>query len=170
MSNNEFLKKIKEIRKKTPEFIRRLPGIGKTEGLRFIADNFEAEGFEKKPGVYEKWPAKKTENARKKTLMGEKRGGSLKRGWGKDTRANTSQVEFTNSLPYAGIHNEGGKIAAHDIFPSEKKALSTPYGVFRKVKHPGSDIPQRQMIGDSEALTKRIEEKIDKEMEKLLTK
>jgi phage gpG-like protein len=44
---------------------------------------------------------------------------------------------------YGAIHQLGGKTPAHIIRPKTKKALKTPYGVFKKVKHPGSNIPAR---------------------------
>jgi phage gpG-like protein len=44
---------------------------------------------------------------------------------------------------YAAIHQLGGKTPAHVIRPKTKKALKTPFGVFKKVSHPGSNIPAR---------------------------
>lgn len=43
--NNAFFNKLAEIRQRLPDAIKRLPGIAKVEGLRFIADNFDKEGF-----------------------------------------------------------------------------------------------------------------------------
>jgi phage gpG-like protein len=138
--NNAFFNKINEIRQRLPAAVKRLPGIAKVEGLRFIADNFAKEGFETKPGQYEAWKKKKAKGASKKTLMGEKRGGSLKRSWKQETTATGTQVEFTSSLPYADVHNDG----------------------LQAGRPPGFTMPERKMIGDSEALNKRIEGKFDK--------
>ena len=167
---SEFERKIREITRRVPELAKRLPGIGKVEGLQFIADNFSNEGFEEKKGQYKKWDKKKTEGARKKTLMGEKRGGSLKQSWKQGAKATGKTAEFASSLPYAQIHNEGGRLPAHDIFPKEKKALKTPYGVFKKVRFPGADMPERRMIGDSLALADRIDDKFKREADKLFNK
>lgn len=54
----------------------------------------------------------------------------------------------TNKV-YAAIHQLGGRTAAHDILPVRKKALKTPFGIFKKVKHPGSVIPARPYLGIS---------------------
>lgn len=134
--NEAFNQKISEIRTKLPQVFRRIPGIAKIEGLKFIADNFKHQGFEEKPGQYKKWPRKK--KGTKPTLIGEKRGGGMRRGW--QVTANNAQAVFTNQKPYAGVHNEG----------------------LTAGRPPGFDMPQRQMIGDSEALDKMIENKLDK--------
>jgi len=54
------------------------------------------------------------------------------------------------NIPYAAIHQLGGKTAAHVILPRNKKALKTPYGIFKKVNHPGSVIPARPYLGVSD--------------------
>lgn len=138
--SNAFFNKLDEIRRRIPDAVKRLPGIAKVEGLRFIADNFAREGFEKKTGSYTAWKKKETKGARKKTLMGEKRGGSLKRGWQQETTATGTKVEFTSSLPYTAVHNEG----------------------LQAGRPPGFTMPERKMIGESEALSNRIEKKFDK--------
>jgi phage gpG-like protein len=143
--NSDFINKLNEIRQRIPAAIKRLPGIAKVEGLRFIADNFAKEGFEEKTGSYTAWKKKKAKGARKNTLMGEKRGGSLKRSWKQETTASDTQVEFTSSLPYAEVHNEG----------------------LTAGRPPGFTMPERKMIGDSEALTKRIEAKLDRMVEQI---
>ena len=138
--NNDFLNKLNELRQKVPEIIKRLPGIAKVEGLRFIADNFEHEGFETKPGSFKAWLKKKTKGAAKKTLMGEKRGGSLKRSWQQDSSVGATYTEFQSQLPYAGVHNDG----------------------LQAGRPPGFTMPERKMIGDSDALFGRIENKVDR--------
>lgn len=143
MSNNAFFNKISEIKRRLPDAVKRLPGIAKVEGLRFISDNFAKEGFETKTGQYKTWKKKLAKGARKKTLVGEKRGGSLKRSWQQSTTAKETQVEFTSQLPYAGVHNEG----------------------LQAGRPPGFTMPERRMIGPSDALDSRIEKKFDKMVE-----
>jgi phage gpG-like protein len=135
-----FQLKLREIQTRIPKVVRRLPGVVKVEGLRFIADNFKNQGFETKKGQYKKWKKKDKKGSRKNTLVGEKRGGSLKRSWKKESTASGTQVEFTSSLPYAEVHNEG----------------------LQAGRPPGFTMEQRQMIGDSEALNDRIENKLDR--------
>lgn len=130
-----FQDKLRKIQVRLPQAIKRLPGIVKTEGLRFIADNFKHQGFEVKKGQYKKWKKKKEGN--KPTLIGEKRGGGMRRSWkGSSTQA---QAEFSSAKPYTEVHNDG----------------------LMAGKPPGFKMPQRQMIGDSEALHGRVENKLD---------
>ncbi len=50
------------------------------------------------------------------------------------------------NVAYAAIHQLGGHTGPHIIRPRKKKALRTPYGIFRKVNHPGSLIPARPFL------------------------
>jgi phage gpG-like protein len=143
MANNAFIKKMQDIKAKIPQLHKRLPGIAKVEGLRFIADNFKHEGFEEKTGSYKSW--KKNKDKNKKTLIGEKRGSSLKRSWQQESSATGTTAEFKSSLIYAEVHNEGLKAG----------------------RPPGFTMPQRQMIGNSSALNDRIEKKFDSEIDKI---
>jgi len=63
----------------------------------------------------------------------------------------SNAVRIGTDKEYAAIHQFGGRTAAHVILPRNKKALKTPYGLFRKVRHPGSVIPARPFLGVSEA-------------------
>ena len=51
----------------------------------------------------------------------------------------------TNKV-YAAIHQFGGKTRPSVIRPVRAKALKTPFGFFKKVVHPGSDIPARPFL------------------------
>ena len=143
---NDFLQKMAEIKAKIPDMVKRLPGIAKVEGLRFIADNFAKQGFETKTGSYDTWKKKKNQQG-KKTLIGNKRGGSLKRSWQQESKATGETVEFTSSLPYAEVHNEG----------------------LMAGRPPGFTMPRREMIGPSAALDARIEKKFDEMAKKVFT-
>lgn len=147
--NSDFLNKLSEISKKVPELIKRLPGIAKVEGLNFIHDNFDKEGFEDKPGSIKKWEKRKKETGKgKKKRPGRQiliDSGKLRRSWDSETKTTETTTEFTSSLPYAEPHNDGG----------------------RSGRPPGFEMPERKMIGDSEALTKRIETKFDRMVEQI---
>lgn len=132
----DFQRKLSEIQRKLPAAIKRLPGIAKIEGLRFIAENFKRQGFEEKPGKVKKW--KKKKNGHKPTLIGEKRGGAMRRGW--QGKSNDTHAELSNQLPYTEVHNDG----------------------LMAGRPPGFKMPQREMIGPSEALDKNIEDKFDR--------
>jgi phage gpG-like protein len=57
---------------------------------------------------------------------------------------------YTDGVPYAAIHEYGGKTAAHDIYPRNARALHFWVGgkeVFAShVHHPGSVIPERSYM------------------------
>lgn len=50
------------------------------------------------------------------------------------------------NVPYAAIHQFGGKTKPHVIRPKNGKALAFNGLVFKKVNHPGSDIPARPYL------------------------
>ena len=163
--NGKFNRDVQRIVRQAQQLIsNRLPGIIKVEGLDFIHDNFDAQGFNTGSGS-QRWPARKPPKGmwrkRGKTvnkgssqqLRATKAGskfqrdanrallvkrGHLRRSWDTDTKATDAQVAFRNTLPYAEPHNEGVK-------PQ----------------------PERKQIGDSANLDKRIMGKIDREMQKL---
>jgi phage virion morphogenesis protein len=90
------------------------------------------------------WAAPKTPNPKRvRTLTVS---GHLRDSIRFQLRGNDTVVVGTNK-EYAAIHQLGGKTAAHLIMPRNKKALKTPYGIFKKISHPGSAIPARPYLG-----------------------
>lgn len=169
--SNEFKAKINQIRTFMPGLLKQVSGIVKVEGLAFIHDNFDAQGFINKGVV--KWQARKTPAQiwRKKDVSGKRssklratkagasylkdtqsprailvKRGHLRRSWDRSSKAYNMRVEFVSPLPYAQVHNEGGKAG----------------------RGKGFTMPQRQMIGPSTELDRRIKAKLDKEMNNLL--
>lgn len=144
----EFTSFITKVQRKLDQNIKKLPGIIKVEGLQFIGDNFQKQGFETKKGTYTKWPEKKTINrsspGNQATLVST---GRLRRSWQSESTADAHKVVFRSSTPYAAVHNEG----------------------LRAGKPPGFTMPQRQMIGESPALNSRVESKVDMVMKKIFT-
>ncbi len=67
-----------------------------------------------------------------------------------DYHATSSKVMVGSNLPYARIHQKGGKTSPHVIRPKRKKALAFGGVVRKKVNHPGSDIPARPYLGISD--------------------
>jgi phage gpG-like protein len=64
------------------------------------------------------------------------------------------------AIPYAAIQQFGGKTAPHEIVAKNAKALATNIGFFKRVQHPGSDIPARPyMVFQTEDLA-HLEEMI----------
>lgn len=59
---------------------------------------------------------------------------------------NSTAAVVTSDRQYAAIHQLGGRTRPHVITPRNGKALKTPYGFFKKVNHPGSNIPARPFL------------------------
>lgn len=82
------------------------------------------------------------------------RSGALARSIQQDVEASdftvAGRVYSDGSVPYAAIHEYGGQTRAHDILPTQAKALAFLIGgqqVFAKVvHHPGSTIPERSYL------------------------
>lgn len=142
--NNDFLNKLDDIRRRLPDVFKRLPGIAKVEGLNFIHDNFDKEGFEDKPGSLKKWDKRKQETGKGKKKRAGRQvlidKGKMRRSWDAESRATSTTSEFISSMPYTAVHNDG----------------------LQAGRPPGFTMPERKMIGDSEALNKRIEGKFDR--------
>lgn len=147
--NNDFKIKIEEITRQLPAVLRRIPGIVKIEGLQFIHDNFQKEGFQGGKGGLKKWPKRKETKYTKKKNKGRSLlidSGALRRSWDQETTEGPDRVSFTSSLPYAEPHNEGSRAG----------------------RGSGFNMPERRMIGESQALDGMVEAKLNKLMDNLL--
>jgi phage gpG-like protein len=58
-------------------------------------------------------------------------------------RASAAEVVIGSDRKYAAIHQLGGKTRPHIIRAKNAKALKTPFGPRKSVKHSGSNIPAR---------------------------
>ena len=141
--SQDFQKFLNQVGQKVNKLLKvDFPKIVKVEGLNFIHDNFDNEGFTESSGSVKKWKKRK----KRKGKQGRKdkgralmiKSGNLRRSWDNKTKASDNKVEFTSDKPYAERHNEGL-----------------------------DDMPQRQMIGDSRELDKRIQDKLKREMDKI---
>jgi phage gpG-like protein len=65
-------------------------------------------------------------------------------------------VIFGSNMVYARIHQEGGKTKAHEIAPSQAKALYFNGRFAARVNHPGSLIPARPYMGVPQDFDRRI--------------
>ena len=72
-----------------------------------------------------------------------------------------NSVRIGTNRVYAAIHQLGGKTAPRVIRPVRKRALKTPFGLFAKINHPGSNIPARPYLGLSQANSDSIIRMID---------
>jgi len=138
--------------------------IGKM-GVDHFRENFNEQGFVNN-GV-QPWPERKT-NTGRRILTGETR--ELENSL--EYQTSGGKVLFGSDVPYAQIHNRGGKTKAHEIRARRGRALKfgTSKGDLfrRKVNHPGSNIPQRQFIGHSQELIDKLDERIERDITQIL--
>lgn len=115
-----------------------------------LTEEFD-KNFERKAFFTDKWKRRANPNAKGTLLMVS---GTLRRSIKSEVRGNG--VRFSSAVPYASIHNEGGKgtksVKAHTRRSKKGKTYSVKAHTRR------FDMPQRQFIGDG----KRTREIINK--------
>lgn len=138
--------------------------VGKM-GADHFRENFDQQGFVNN-GV-QPWPERKTDTGRR-ILTGETR--ELENSI--EYQASSGRVSWGSEVPYASIHNRGGKTKAHEIRARRGKALKFAGrggDVYRrKVNHPGSNIPKRQFIGHSQELIDKIDQRLERDITSIL--
>ncbi len=138
--------------------------VGKM-GVDHFKENFDKEGFVNN-GLHP-WPARRVETGRK-ILTGE----SKELQDSIDYQADLGKTNWGTDVKYGSIHNRGGRTKAHIIKPRSGKALKfmTKGGslIRRRVKHPGSNIPKRQFIGHSKELIDKVDQRIERDITKIL--
>jgi phage gpG-like protein len=148
MPDQPFEKELKRIGDLIRDGLTKIPGAIKVVGIEFIHDNFAKQGFEKSPGAVDPWKKRKEvivkgKKGKKKSRSGRNiliNKGLLRRSWASDSSKSKDAVIFTSHLPYASVHNEGERAGR---------------GV-------GFTMPERKMIGDSEALNQRVKDEVDR--------
>jgi phage gpG-like protein len=146
--------------------VRQLQRIPRDIG-NIAADEFD-QNFERQAFFNDPWkPSKREDEGGGSTLQLT---GDLRKSV--DHEVNGQQIKFTSDRVDAQAHNEGAKTKAHVIRAKRGRALKFPGSgggdVYRrKVNHPGSDIPQRQFIGEHPMLDDEIEKYLNKKMDKL---
>lgn len=148
----DFINDVRVVESQLRALIPKVAGVVRVEGLKFIADNFSKQGFQKGNGSVSAWQKRKTPNKKKKQMQDQGRAilthkGHLRRRWDSDTHTANNLVVFQNNMPYAEVHNEGGKAG----------------------RGSGFQMPQRKMIGESPVLDQAIEKKVTNIMDKLFT-
>jgi phage virion morphogenesis protein len=140
-SVGEGLTALEKALSKAEPLMREIAGILADE----TEENFAAEGF--RPG---KWGDIKDGTKLARAKIG-KWPGKLLQVSGKlassiTTDYGTDFAVIGSNLPYAGILHLGGKTSAHEIRAKNKKALAFGGKFYKKVNHPGSDIPARPYL------------------------
>jgi phage gpG-like protein len=124
------------------------------EAVNFVMDNFKKQGFDTGMGII-KWPPRNPEAKRNdRPLLVDK--GHLHNGIRRTVRGNITYISVAPPADqYAAVHNDG--------FNGEVSVKSSKGKTF--TRH--MNIPQRQYIGDSQALNKRIYRVVDTGMQKV---
>lgn len=147
---------------------QRLPNLIAITAVNFFKRNFKVGGFQDTP--FKKWKEVKGNKSGRKPLV---QSGNLRRGIKKiKVTQNKIIVGVAGNIPYAQIHNEGGKIPitpkmrrwAWYMFKKTNNELYKGIALTSK-KH--IEIPERKFIGDSVALDKALERLIIKQMKTL---
>lgn len=140
-------------------FKKSLPQAIGTEAVNFAKDNFRKQGFQD-VGI-KKWKKRKAGSRRNRGRAILVDTGTLKRSI-RITRITRSQVHIGSSVEYAQIHNEGGQVSGTANVRSHRRTTRTGARVrvrahTRKVNF---RMPQRQFIGPSQELDRRIQKYI----------
>ena len=168
------------IARKLQQLNDRLPILIGNEVVNFALDNFEKQGFDTGSGV-RKWDERGGRSnidprPGGKILVG-KQGGRLRRSI-RRTRTTKSSVDVGSDEPYAGIHNEGGRITV-TVTPRSRRFFWAMYYqtgevywkwmALTKKKMMTIKMPERRFLGNSKALERRIIKLIERELQKCFT-
>jgi phage gpG-like protein len=144
----------------TPQGARAIIG---REGLKHIRRHFtESKDPEGRRWKRLKYPRKRGSRAAAKPLENT---GHLRDSI--DFQPSGTGGKFRTDVPYARIHDEGGKTRAHEIRPRKKGGMLAfqwkgRLRFFKSVQHPGSVIDQRKFMGlgraEQEAIAGEIED------------
>lgn len=168
----------------SPDFLQKLNRLSKLYKKFPQLAGIEAENFSKERFVRKNWvdktaiPWKKNatppdwvpEKWRKKggSLMIGKGSGKLKRSVRRIAVTRNSVTIGTN-MPYAQIHNEGGAITQNlQIKAHSRKRKGRNEDVKAHSRKREIKIPQRQFIGESAVLLRRIERLVQREINEIL--
>jgi phage gpG-like protein len=138
--------------------------------VRFTKDRFRSQDWY--DNSREAWPARKRQRGSKKrsqTLLVDT--GRLKRSIRKIS-ADSKQVVIGTDVPYAQIHNDGGKIAKSVTVKSHSRRRRSRGGsttVKSHTRRMNLTIPKRQFIGDSNRLEMELFLHIDSKLQTALT-
>jgi len=80
-----------------------------------------------------------------------------------------NNVTIGTDVPYAQIHNEGGQISkVANIKAHSRKRNAREHRVKTHTRNVNINIPKRQFLGNSQAMTKKIENMITIKIQKIV--
>lgn len=169
-SENHNAKQFDLLKDKYEKFRSTIPDKIAIQAVNFFKRNFELQGFV--DNGLQKWKPVSNPKERGRKVLSKR--GTLKRAI-KKFRADRNKVVIgvPGDVKYAAIHNEGGSITITSkmrryfwaMFKQTKQEYWRNLALTKKDK---IIIPQRQFIGDSQALTKNVDRMIARELKEAL--
>lgn len=144
-----------EIVKEYQKFRRTLPRVIGQEAVKFAKDNFRRQGFQDNP--FQKWKKRKPGAERNKGRAILVDSGRLKRSV-RVTRIVGNLIYIGSNVPYAKIHNEGGRITGQARVRRHTRRTRTGARTTVRAHTRRMDVrmPQRKFIGASTELNRRV--------------
>lgn len=156
---------------------RRMPRIAGGLAVSHFKQGFKDQGFT--DNSLEKWkPRKAPEKGRRGRRSILIKTGALRRSV-RIVRIGHNRVQVGSDLPYARIHNEGGRITgsqqvdrhtrrAHTRRVRGRRQNVSEHQVRSHSRTVNTQIPKRQFIGGSSKLNRKIEHKLIQELRRIL--
>ena len=150
------------------KFKRKLPRIIGNEAVNFAKENFRKQGFD--DGSVKKWKARKPNAQRNQGRAILTDTGRLRRSI-RITKVAGNRIYIGSNVPYAQIHNEGGKIVKRVRVRrhSRRTRAQGRITVGAHRRRMNTKIPKREFIGPSKTLNRRIKKTIQKQLLKIFT-
>jgi phage gpG-like protein len=155
---------------------RDLPNYVGTEAVKFFKQGFIRQGYIDEGGL-KRWKARSTKAKRNKGRKILVDTGALKRSI-RITNKTANSVTVGTNLPYAQIHNEGGKINKSVQVKEHNRRIKKVFGKRLKelktiriksfVRRMNLTIPQRQFIGRSRFFERRIQMLLEHKLKQAL--
>jgi len=156
---------IKEMESKLRRVMPTLPILAGNEVVNFAKDRFRFSNW--RGNSIKPWKKRASKHKKDKGRAILVQSGRLKRSI-RVTQRSSTMVAVGSDVPYAKIHNEGGTIhqaARSDTFKRNRYQKGTNKGLFKRGTTAGQgftfkkrtiNMPQRQILGSSPWLTKKI--------------
>lgn len=166
MAKNDFLLKLNGLMKLRNTWRK----MAEVEAVNFSKERFVRKNWvDSKRQPWDAWSKSYAESDRHgASLLIGKKSGRLKRSIRK-LRGTATTVVIGTDVPYAEIHNEGGTINKSTRVRAHRRTRKgkTTY-VQAHSRKMNLTMPQRRFIGESALLSRRMERKLQKEMNKIL--
>lgn len=156
---------------------RRMPRIAGALGVAHFKQSFKKQGFTDRS--LDKWPERKRRDGERNRRAILIKTGALRRSV-RIVRMGHNRVIVGSELSYAQIHNEGGRISGTQQIPQHRRKTHTrrvrgrrqsvsEHSVSAHSRNVNFEIPQRQFLGNSRVLNRKIERKLIQELRRILS-